>query len=48
MMYKILIFIQAIWSIVKKKNRAPDYSNVDEFPKFGSFVRAVIGLPMFL
>ena len=45
MMYKILIFIQAIWSIVKKKNRAPDYSSIDEFPKFGSFVRAVIGLP---
>ena len=37
--------LQAIWSIVKKKNRAPDYSNVDSFPKFGSFVRAVIGLP---
>lgn len=37
--------LQAIWSIVKKRNRAPDYSNVEEFPKFGSFVRAVIGLP---
>ena len=38
-------FVQAIWSIVKKKNRASDYSDVKTYPKFGSFVRAVIGLP---
>ena len=37
--------LQAIWSIVKKKIRAPDYSNLEEYPKFGSFVRDVIGLP---
>ena len=44
--HSLLHFIpQAIWSIVKKKNRAQDYSNVEDYPKFGSFVRAVIGLP---
>ena len=30
---------------MKKKGRASDYSNVKDYPKFGSFVRAVIGLP---
>ena len=30
---------------MKKKNRAMDYSNVKDYPKFGSFIRAVIGLP---
>ena len=30
---------------MKKKNRAVDYSNVKDYPKFGSFIRAVIGLP---
>ena len=30
---------------MKKKGRAADYSAVKNFPKFGSFVRAVIGLP---
>ena len=30
---------------MKKKNRAEDYSNVKDYPKFGSFERPVIGLP---
>ena len=30
---------------MKKKGRAPDYSNVQDYSKFGSFVSAMIGLP---
>ena len=41
----ITLTFQAIWSIVKKKGMATAYSDPKTYPKFGSFVRAVIGLP---
>ena len=30
---------------MKKRNMATDYSDINTYPKFGSFIRAVIGLP---
>ena len=42
---KLVNFFQAIWSIVKKRNMATTYSDVKNSPKFGHFIRAVIGLP---
>ena len=38
-------FAKAIWSIVKKMGMKSQYSAANKNPKFGTFIRCVIGLP---
>ena len=38
-------FVKAIWLIVKKQGMKAEYSSSKKNPRFGTLVRAVIGLP---